>query len=212
MVEQDLILIHTPAAARDGLAALLSLDAQLAQIVQTTRQPIVGQMRYTWWHDALAALDEGPAPAQPVLQALAASVVPRTRAAPLAALVEGWEALLDEPIGADALDAHASARGGGLFVLAATLLGAEDPRVRKMGEGWALADLSRHLSDPALAATARDGALARLEAALADRWPATLRPLAGMALLATLDLTRPDRPAGHPARTGRLLWLRLTGR
>jgi phytoene synthase len=211
-MEQDLILIHTPATAREGLAALLTLDAQLAQIVQTTRQPMVGQMRYTWWHDALAALDEGPAPAQPVLRALAASVVPKTGAAPLAALVDGWEALLDDPVDEEALETHARARGAGLFALAATLLGAADPRVGDAGQGWALADLSRHLSDPRLAAAARERALTRLGSVGRGRWPAPLRPLAAMALLANLDLTRPDRPVGHPARAGRLLWLRLTGR
>lgn len=212
MSEQRLILQYAPGGAREGLAALLALDMQLAQIVQTTRQPMVGQMRYTWWHEALEALDDGRPPAQPVLRALAESVVSQTGGGPLAALVEGWEALLDEPLGEEALDTHARARGGGLFALAALVLGVDDPRIAAAGEGWALADLSRHLSDPALAAAARDRALDRLIPALRDRWPAPLRPLAALALLAKLDLTRPDRPPGHPARAARLLWLRLSGR
>ncbi|MBB3692899.1 squalene/phytoene synthase family protein [Sphingomonas sp. BK580] len=211
--ERALALSYAPADARDGLAALLALDERLGAILRTTREPLVGQMRLTWWYEALEALDRAPAPAEPVLAALRGAVVARVPGAELARQVEGWEALLETPLTSAALEAHASARGGGLFGAAAALLGAPtDDTIARAGEGWALADLMRHLSDPVLAAAARDAARSRLSGALDRRWPPRARALGALAWLARLDLTAPTRPAGHPARAARLLWHRLSGR
>lgn len=213
--ERALILSYSRAPTRGGLAAMLALDDRLGGILRTTRDPIVGQMRLTWWHDALSRLDPADAPAEPVLTALARDVVPRADAAMIADLVEGWEALLDQPLDVTALTVHAEARGGRLFRLAAGLLAdgpTDDPRISLAGEGWALADLSRHLSDPGLAASAHRDATERLDRALYGRWPAALRALGAMAHLARIDLAWPDRPAGHPARAARILWHRMTGR
>ncbi|MBW6526128.1 hypothetical protein KZ813_04700 [Sphingomonas sp. RHCKR7] len=208
-----MVLSYAPAGSRDGLAALLALDERLGAILRTTREPLVGQMRLTWWYEALDALDRAPAPAEPVLAALSATVVGRVAGAALARQVEGWEALLEAPLTIAALGAHATARGGSLFGAAATLSGIPaDETIVSAGEGWALADLTRHLSDPALASAARDAALSRLAAALDRRWPTPARALGALAWLARLDLTRPTRPAGHPARAVRLLWHRLSGR
>uniref|UniRef100_UPI0034A01D0A squalene/phytoene synthase family protein n=1 Tax=Sphingomonas bacterium TaxID=1895847 RepID=UPI0034A01D0A len=60
--ERALVLSYAPADRRAGLAALLALDATLARIVWSARDPLIGQMRLTWWHGALSALDEGVVP------------------------------------------------------------------------------------------------------------------------------------------------------
>jgi 15-cis-phytoene synthase len=206
--ERRLVLSYAPAPARAALAALLALDDQLAVVVRTTRAPLVGQMRLTWWHDALAALDGAPPPAEPVLAALAAHVLPRGVAgAALAPLVEGWEALLEETLGAAELETHAAARGARLFAAAAAVLGVAP--VAGAGEGWALADLARHLSAPGEAAAARIAAEAALAAAFARGWPLRARALGALALLARLDLAGVRSPA---RRTARLLAFRLAGR
>ena len=97
MREQALAVGYTPASARDGFAALLDLDHQLASILQSTTEPMIGQMRLTWWYEALEKLDHEPAPAHPVLQRLADLVLPGgVRGADLAPMIEGWEALLDD--------------------------------------------------------------------------------------------------------------------
>lgn len=211
--ERALALGYAPAAARAGLAALFALDERLAAILRTTREPLVGQMRLTWWHEALAALDHAPPPAEPVLTALAHTVIVRVPGATLARLVEGWEALLDVPLDEAALETHAAARGAGLFNAAATLLGvAPDVMIARAGEGWALADLAHHLSDVALADRARTLAHARLSADDRTRWPVAVRALGALARLARLDLAPAPRPVGHPARAARLLWHRLSGR
>jgi 15-cis-phytoene synthase len=205
--ERKLALSYAPADRRAGLEALLALDGTLGGILRTTREPLVGQMRLTWWADALAALDDRPPPAQPVLEALARDVLPHgVTGAELAGMVDGWEALLDEP--AD-LSTHAAARGGRLFAAAARVLAGEAPGVASVaaaGEGWALADLAGNLSDAGEAARARAAAAERL-AAGPRRWPGRLRALGALALLARM----PGEP-GSPRRVGRLAWHRLTGR
>lgn len=216
--EHALALSYAPAAERAALAALLSLDHTLGQILRTMRDPLVGQMRLTWWHEALVALDTAPPPAQPVLRALAAEVLPRGGSgAALAEMIDGWEILLDpDPLGHSALESYAAARGGTLFTVAGRILGAplHDP-VAAAGRGWALADLACHSRDAATAERPHALAIALLDAALALRWSRAARPLGALAHGARMDLRRPRGTApaaGAPGRVARLAWHRLTGR
>jgi phytoene synthase len=216
--ERALALSYAPQPSRAALAALFALDATLAQILRTTREPLVGQMRLTWWHEALCALDTAPPPAQPVLQALAAEVLPRgVSGATLARMIDGWEALLDaDPIAEADLLGHAEKRGVALFEMAGTVLGCrpEEP-VATAGAGWALVDLAAHLSDLEIAALSASLAGARLAEATAQRWSRVGRPLGALAHVARMDLAYAfcrDVPRGAPRRVARLAWHRLSGR
>lgn len=208
--ERRLILSYAPPAARAGLAALLDLDDELAAVLARVTEPMIAQMRLTWWHDALSALDRAPPPAQPVLVALAHEVLPRgILGGELARLIEGWEALLEgEANDREVRAAFAEGRGARLFVLAARLCGGEDARVEAVGRGWALAGLTRTTD-------AVSEARATLDAALAGRWPRSLRALSALAHRARMDLATPPAtppPAATPGRVARLAWHRLTGR
>ncbi len=84
--------------------------------------------------------------------------------------------------------------------MAGLLLGAaETDPLTTAGEGWALADLARHLSDPATA----DHVLARAAAPLAQatrrKWSRRARSLGALAQLARLNL---DIPFDQPIPTG----------
>ncbi|HEU4960923.1 MAG TPA: hypothetical protein VFT56_10995 [Sphingomonas sp.] len=194
---------------RAAAAALLALDDRLAAILRGTREPLVGQMRLTWWREALEALDTAPPPAEPVLAALAAEALPRgVHGAGLAPIVDGWEALLAEPLDAAAIERHA-VRGSALFQAIAAVTGASDDPIAAAGEGWALADLARHLTDPEARGRAAALARARLAAALAPRWSRRGRALGALAHLARLDLAGRER---SPRRVWRVLVHRLTGR
>lgn len=215
--ERALILSYAPAAGRAALAALLALDGALGQLMRTTSQPAVGQLRLAWWRESLAKLDQAPPPAEPVLQALAAEVLPcGVTGASLVPIVHGWEVLVEE----EALDSLSLMRfavgRGTLFALAGVALGAsaKDP-LEQAGQGWALADLARHLEDGAEADAARAAAMPLLESALGTRWSRNGRALGAMAHRARLDLAVPadaPLPIGAPRRVGRLLWHRLSGR
>lgn len=216
--ERALALSYAPPPSRAALAALFALDDTLGQILRTTRDPLVGQIRLTWWYEALCALDTTPPPAQPVLQALAAAVLPRGVAgATLAGMIEGWEALLEaDPISEADVLAHAQKRGAALFTAAGKVLGCPpEDRVAAAGEGWALVDLAAHLSDLETAALSGSWAGARLEQATAARWSRAGRPLGALAHVARMDLAYPfcrEVPRGAPKRVARLAWHRLTGR
>lgn len=202
---------------RAALVALLELDSALAAVLRTTREPLVGQMRLTWWHEALSRLDSAPPPAEPVLVALGEAVLPHgITGASLATMVEGWEELLDADLTQDGPIARfAQLRGAGLFALAGQLLGANDrDPLPAAGSGWALADLARHLSDRVVAERTRALARDALVTATRVRWSHASRALGALAQLALLDTAVPlDQPipSGSPGRVGRLLWHRLTG-
>lgn len=182
---------------QEALNAIFALDVTLARIAFGTREPLVAQMRLTWWHDALQAPEP---PAHPILRALRG--VDGKRAA---AMVDGWQQLLEAPDD-DALAAFADGRGA-VFALAAEAIGARDA-VDTAGRGWALADLARVTSDPALAERARAAAAPLLDQAARQRWSREGRALGGLVHLARLDL------AGEAGarRVTRLAWHRLTGR
>lgn len=201
------VLAVAPADVRSALAALFALDGRLGAILRTTREPLVGQMRLTWWHQALVRLNHAQPPAEPVLAALAAEVVPRgVSGEVLAAQIDGWEALLEE-LDEAAMLRFATQRGGGLFGAAAALLGAGDAAIGRAGEGWALADLSANLSDPETAARAKALAGERLAGLFTPKWSRAARPLGVLALLAEADLAG----RGGAARVTRLVRHRLTG-
>ncbi|MEO8374380.1 MAG: squalene/phytoene synthase family protein [Sphingomonas bacterium] len=216
--ESQLALHYAPAFASGAIHALFALDAALAQVLRTTREPMVGQMRLTWWHEALTRLDSAPPAAEPVLQALAQHVLPHgISGARLAGLIDGWEELLDGETPDDAaIIRHADARGGALFAIAGEVLGARDTDpVVQAGRGWALADLGRHLSDRSVAERVLALAAASLAQAGQVRWSRPARPLGALAQIARMNLTvslDQPLPIGAPRRVGRLLLHRLWGR
>lgn len=214
---ERMLAISYARGGRAGLAALFALDDALARLLRTTREPALGQMRLAWWREALERLDHAPPPTEPVLQALAEEVLPRgVSGLALVPIVHGWEVLIeDEHLTADSLRRFGEGRGT-LFVSAGTVVGASptDP-LQAAGQGWALADLARHLQHPGEAAEARKQASRLFEKATGARWSRGGRSLGALAHLARIDLALPQDapvPTGSPSRVGRMLWHRLTGR
>jgi phytoene synthase len=206
--ERELILAYAPPAGRAALAALLMLDDALAALLRTTREPAIGQIRLAWWREALAKLDSAPPPAEPVLQAIAASGLGGGALTPI---VHGWEVLIEaEQLDTAALERFGEGRGA-LFVLAGEAMGAAGDPLREAGKGWALADLARHLAPPEEAAEARAMAMRLLDAAAGARWSRNGRALGAMVHLARRDLAR-DQENAPLSRISRLLWHRWTGR
>lgn len=210
--ERRLVLTYAPSLeAGAALAALFALDDKLAKTLRTTSEPMLGQIRMQWWHDALNRLDSAPPPAEPVLQGIARDVLREgISGASVAGVVDGWQILLQTELDDAALFSYAE-RGRRLFEIAGLAAGVDgaDP-VAKAGEGWALADLSGKLSDPGEAAAARRIAVGLLDEACAARWSRNGRALGAMAHLARLELG--GEPVGSPKRTLRALWHRMTGR
>ena len=195
-----------------GTDTLFALDRQLGDIVRTTVQPLVGQMRLTWWYEALGALDTRPPPAQPLLADLAARILPRgVSGGVLASMSEGWEVLLDdERCDVASLTAFARLRGGGLFVAAGALLGSSGPMLERAGMMWALADLASNVSREALRTQARAAAIALGEEVFARRW-SQARVLGALALDARAAMLGQGEGDG-PRRAASVARFRLLGR
>jgi 15-cis-phytoene synthase len=144
---RPLVLAYAPSNARADLSAVLDLDEALGRIVASTTEPIIGQMRLTWWRERLSALGREPVPAEPVLGALNETVARGVmRGEALVAMVEGWEVLLEPmPLNEVGLRNFAEHRGNGLFAVAANICGGSVER--QLGAGWALIDFAMHCSD-----------------------------------------------------------------
>jgi len=212
--ERALAIAHAPRVSRPALTALFALDERMGAIVATTTEPMIGLLRLAWWREALEKLDHDPAPAEPLLQNIATSILPHgVLGATLGAIEDGWSALLHDEGDAQLVIRHGRERGQWLFGAAARILGAEDRRLRIAGEGWALADLAHRHSKPEVRALARKRANEILAAMPDRRWPRAARPLAMLAILARRDVAAEGtRAQGSPRRLARMLVLRLTGR
>lgn len=182
------------------------LDARLAALVRSTSEPMIGQIRLTWWSEALGDETGVKGRGEPLIDALRA-----IDAAPPSGLgrwLDGWEAL----IGEIDLHAYAQGRGGGLF----RALAGEDEIpgwLDRAAMVWALWDLSGHVEDAALA----DRAIAMARQHLPDqkmRWPAKWRPMRIAYGLARHDVLRGRRAPGGltPALYLRLMRIALVGR
>lgn len=186
-----LACLYAPDRAQPGLMTLFALDLELGQVVATTTEPMIGQIRLAWWREALEGLDVGRVPAQPLLAAVAETLVPHdVTGAELAGLEDRWVEL----IGSEAVPDSHVAGGGLLFALAARLLGGEEALGRRLGEAWVLAD---------------GAGLPPVSKAL--------RPLLGLVRLAERDAARaragePREVRGSLPRQWRLLRAVLTGR
>lgn len=215
--DRRLALSYVPAERQLALGALWRLDAALGAVLAAGREPLISQIKLVWWRDNLAKLDAAPAPAEPVLQEVARHVLPRgIKGSQLARMEEGWAILLgEEPLAATDLENYSGARGALLFRHSSQLLGIQmNARVKRAGEGWALADLARH-SNAADAETAMAMARERLSDVADLRWPAQLRPLGMLAMLARRDVDHGlanVEPQGAPGRMVRMLRHRFTGR
>lgn len=211
--DRTLALTYVPSKRRSAVGALWRLDAALGAALAGGREPMISRIKLAWWREALERLDREPAPAEPVLKALAEHVLPAAVAgADLAAMEGGWAILASpEALTPGELTTYARARGALLFQYSARLLGDPGIALEEAGEAWALVDLARHC------ATAADADIA-LAAARERRpprhWPPRLRPLGMLAILAARDLD-PSRPPwearGAPARMWRMFRHRISG-
>jgi phytoene synthase len=187
--ERWLACLYAAAPARPGLVALFALDAELAQVVAGSSDPLLGEIKLAWWRDRLTELDTGPAPAQPLLQTLQARALPRVRGAELALLEDYWLGRLGSAESSQAADDGRAT----LFQLAGRLLGGDVAEAGMLGLA-----LGQGLAVPGPTSV-------------------LLRPLRALVELARRDLAReadgqPPEPRGALARQALMLKVVALGR
>ncbi|MFO1128349.1 MAG: squalene/phytoene synthase family protein [Rhodospirillales bacterium] len=143
--------LFAPEDAREGLFAVYAFNLELARIRERIREPLLGQMRLTWWGETIDRVYAGlPAPGQPGAAALAAAIHRHGLSrSGLERLIEGRRADMDDAAPADlaALTGYAAATAGTLATLALEVLGAAEEPALKAAEhvavAWALIGLLR---------------------------------------------------------------------
>jgi phytoene synthase len=129
--------------ARADVIALYAFDHELARAPKVASNPLIGEIRLTWWREALDEIFEGrPVRAHPTAQALADVVNRRGLArALLEAMIDARYRELDPaPMGEAEALAWARETGGQDAVLAATILdpAGDAESARAAGAAWAL--------------------------------------------------------------------------
>ncbi|MFN3353593.1 MAG: squalene/phytoene synthase family protein [Brevundimonas sp.] len=181
------------AGLRADLIALYAFEVELGTIPTKVSQPLLAEMRFTWWADQMDGVFAGdPRKGHPVLEALSGAVVRAgLRRSAFDALIE---AHVDRAHGRPH-DLEALFVGPG--VVAARLLGPAEPTAAaSAGRLWGLIQTGRLDEARALRPEA-NRALRRLPA---QAFPA----VAHAALL--------DREAPEPIKRLRLVWASLRGR
>lgn len=201
--------------ARADVVALWAFDHELARAERIASNPLISEIRLTWWREALAEMFGGQhVRRHPVAQALASVVrrrdLPRP---PLDGMIDGRLAALNaEPLPLAPARDWALAVGGGAALAAARILDPAAPAeaVVPAGEVWGLlllrrsgraqgADLDRDIAD-------------RLR--IAGRAAVQVSPAAFPAIVCA-TLARRDLRRGETSvleRCARMVWAVMTGR
>ena len=133
---------------RHALTVIYAFHAELAKVPELVSQPLLGQIRYQWWRDAVDEIySDTEVRRHEVASPLARLVAERGVARFwLDRLIDGRERDLDPRPFADIAAArdYARATSGALVQLAVAVLGGEaDDAVLAAGEAWGLTGLAR---------------------------------------------------------------------
>jgi phytoene synthase len=192
---QRIVNAYAPKKIREGQQIVWALDARMAEIIRSTSEPMIGQMRLTWWHEALTKDPKAGGSGEPLMDALRRQVLPLSGGESLLSIIDGWEVLLQPlPLSDSQLVAFAEQRGGGLFRVMSALAGGGPPWLAQAGMGWALWDLSGHVSDQDTARRALHLAAEFLADVPKRDWRAAFASLRILTALARSDAERGDIP------------------
>lgn len=179
-----LALAYAPAPFQGRWLALLALDQRLAATVRAAREPMLAQLRLAWWRERLSGETAALPSGEPLLAALAAwgNDLPA-----LAALVDGWEQMVEPPpLARDSFAQLAEARAGAMAAILPAHPSCDD--ARRMASDWSLADLAARVSHPHERASL--ASMAREREWRPSRLPPALRPLVVLHALAARDLRK----------------------
>jgi NADH dehydrogenase [ubiquinone] 1 alpha subcomplex assembly factor 6 len=147
--DRFLTALFAPADRRESLLALYAFNAEVARIREAVREPILGQVRLQWWHEALDSIYAGSPPAHEVAEALAGAVsAHRLTRALFDRILDAREFDLGSspPDDLAALVSYAEATSGALNLLALEILdpgGEAKTAACHIGIAWALVGLLR---------------------------------------------------------------------
>lgn len=142
--------LFAPATLRASLVAIYAFNQDLAKVAESVREPMMAEIRYAWWSEAIDALFSGsgrvPGPAQAIGEVIGRHALPRT------IFEDMIEARRVHDIGETpieswaAFESYADRTAGAVIKLAARVLGVEaDGAAMPAGRAWALTGHLRSL-------------------------------------------------------------------
>jgi phytoene/squalene synthetase len=142
-----LTTLYAPADKREKLWALHAFNVELSRVRELTSEPMLGEIRLTWWREAVEEAYAGQPRAHPVVKALL-SVTDTVPRALLEEMIEGRFAEMSEDVpDMAALLAYARQTGGAQNAAAAHILGEKYADLgtvaRDVGAAWSLVGLLR---------------------------------------------------------------------
>lgn len=181
---QRIAVLYAPQPLRACYHSFLLLDAQLARIALTAREPALAQLKLSWWRDA--CIDLSKRRGSPLLLELAQAWGGDGSA--LVGLIDGWE---EVAVGEGGFAAAAERLGEARAVACAAAAGVPvDEACRVAARCWTLVTLAAAAPDD----WQRTAMLDTARALPATQLPRALRPLALLDGLARRALTRGGGP------------------
>lgn len=209
-----LILAYAKRSDRPRYALVFALDDRFAEVIRSTSETLIGQMRLTWWRDILTK----PAAQRPAGEPLVARINEAEQQgadlSPLLRLLEGWEYLLDDfPWDDRQFEQYAVKRGEGLFSFALGGDGSLTSDQRAGAQAWALWDLARHCSDKNMREQAFEKCRRLFEAISPVHFDRSGRVLSILCKLVQGDVTKGSLTADlyRPAVASNIIWHGMTG-
>lgn len=117
--------LFTPKAARPHIHALLAFSLEIARVREIVSEPLLGEIRFQWWRDAIEAPDTGEPHANPVAAALLDTIERfHLPTGPLLELIDAriFDLYDDAMASVEALEAYAKATSSSLFRLSTRIL------------------------------------------------------------------------------------------
>jgi NADH dehydrogenase [ubiquinone] 1 alpha subcomplex assembly factor 6 len=68
--DRFLTVLFAPASARDALFAIYAFNCEIAKIHESVREPMIAEIRFQWWRDAISGIFAGQSSRHPVVLAL----------------------------------------------------------------------------------------------------------------------------------------------
>ena len=212
---QRLIVAYARSTDRDRYALLFALDARFAQVLRSTSEILIGQIRLTWWRDILTKPATERPGGEPLVEQITLLEAKGVSLAPLLALLDGWEVMLDDfPWDERQFQKYATSRGCGFFGFglsgAKQLTEGQAERAR----AWALWDFARHCSDAGMRSSAFDRCREILESQPRGDFDRSGRPLSILCNLMMRDVRKGQLAADlySPASAARIIWHGIAGR
>ncbi|GAB5489432.1 MAG: hypothetical protein Pars2KO_30020 [Parasphingorhabdus sp.] len=208
-----LILSYAKAQDRPRIGFLFAFDLRLAEIIRSTSEPMIGQIRLAWWRDILNQPVQDRLEGEPLVSTF--NILEREGLSNknLQRIIDGWETMLEDfPWDDRQFDVYAENRGNGYFGFALNQLEISD-EMASISKLWALWDFARHCSDPDMREQAIKLCRAISNELQAPNFDRNGRPLSILCKLAMRDVKSEQlsETLYRPSTAAKIIWHGVSG-